>query len=102
VRAISQKRLKEFWTKHAAAEEKLKAWYKVVTKARWRSFAEVRSIYANVDKVGECYVFNIYANTRFRLIAKISHDWTVLLICTVLDHKEYDRAEWKEACICNA
>jgi mRNA interferase HigB len=101
VRAISQKRLKEFWTKHAAAEEKLRAWYRVVKKARWHSFAEVRQVYGDVDRVGECYVFNIYANTRYRLIAKISHDWTVLLICVVLDHKEYDRDAWKRTCFCN-
>jgi mRNA interferase HigB len=101
VRAISQKRLRVFWTRHPAAEPKLRAWYRVVKRARWQSFADVRRVYPSVDRVGQGYVFDIQANTAFRLIAVISPDWTVLLICMVIDHKEYDRGRWKKTCRCD-
>src|SRR5207247_812157 len=101
MRAISQKPLRKFWEKHADAEEPLRAWYKVVKKAHWKNFAEVRSVYNSVSLAGNCYVFNIRGN-HYRLIANISHDWTVLLVCTVLTHMDYDREKWKDACQCNA
>jgi mRNA interferase HigB len=102
VRAISRRRLEKFWRKHTRAKDKLLAWYKVVKKAEWRSFLDVRQAYPRVDRVGECYVFDFSAGAAYRLIAKISHDWTVLLICLVLDHKEYDRDDWKKTCRCYA
>ena len=84
---------------HADAEGPLKAWYKTVKKASWNNFAELHSVYGNVDVVGNCYVFNIKGN-HYRLIVSISHDWTVMLICTVMTHKEYDRDKWKGDCQC--
>ncbi len=102
VRVISRKKLREFWTVHADAEEQLLAWYRVVKKARWRRFADVRAVYGRtVDRIGECFVFNIHGN-RYRLVANISYDWTVVLTCTVLTHEEYDRVNWKETCRCSS
>jgi mRNA interferase HigB len=100
VRAISQKRLNEFWTAHADAEDHLRAWYKTVKKARWQSFADVRRVYSNADRVGECYVFNIRGNA-YRLIVRFLYDWTLALICVVLTHPEYDKEQWKDTCRCN-
>jgi mRNA interferase HigB len=99
MRTISQKRLKEFWTKHRRAEEPLRAWYKVAIKEDWRNLADVRSVYNKADQVGSCLVFNIEGNS-YRLIVRILYDWTLLLVCTVLTHREYDRESWKTTCRC--
>ena len=100
MRVIARKRLREFAAAHADAKDELEAWYKVVKSARWKSFDEVRARYGKtVDRVGSCYVFDIRGN-KYRLIAVLSRDWTVALICVFLTHREYDRAKWKETCAC--
>jgi mRNA interferase HigB len=99
VRTISQKPLKAFWTKHADAEEELKAWYRVAKKAKWEKFEDVRRVYKSVDQVGECLVFNIRHN-NYRLIVKVRFDWAFIFVCQVLTHKEYDRDTWKKTCEC--
>ena len=99
MRVISQKKLRAFWSVHPKAEEPLKAWYKTTEKAEWKQFADVRATYSKVDRVGSCYVFNIHGN-HYRLIAKISHDWTVVLVLAVLTHKQYDTDDWKTSCRC--
>jgi mRNA-degrading endonuclease HigB of HigAB toxin-antitoxin module len=54
-----------------------------------------------VDRVGECYVFNVCHN-KYRLIARITfayqeNDGTVF-VKHVLTHKAYDRDSWKKDC----
>ena len=100
MRAISRKRLEEFWQKHADAEGQLKAWYRIAEKAEWKSFPDVRSVYGSADRVGDCYVFNVRGDS-YRLIVRFLYDWSLVLICAVLTHKEYDLDQWKETCRCN-
>jgi len=98
MRIISRKKLREFWADHPDAEEPLKAWYATVKTVRWEKFADVRKTYGKtVDRVGQCYVFNIHGN-HYRLIAMISHDWTVLLVRAILPHQEYSRGSWRGEC----
>lgn len=99
MRTISQKRLRRFWTKRADAEGELRAWYRVAKKAKWERFADVRAVYSNVDRVGDCLIFNIRGN-HYRLIVRVLYDWTLMLICTVLTHAEYDLETWKDTCRC--
>lgn len=100
MRVIARKRLREFGAIHADAQAELEAWYKVVKKARWQSFDDVRARYgATVDRVGLCYIFDIKGN-KYRLVAVLSPDWTIALICVFLTHAEYDRAKWKKTCHC--
>ena len=99
---LSTKRLRAFWEVHEEAKEPLTAFRKVVEKAEWKNFSDIRTVYsAKVSKVGTCYVFNI-RNNDFRLVAKISYDWTRLQVCVVMTHKEYDSANWKDTCQCNS
>jgi len=100
MRVISKKMLREFWEIHADAKEQLQAWHKVVRKAQWRGFDDIRATYGRtVDRVGGCYVFNIKGKD-YRLIARISPDWTIVFTCIVLTHAEYNRDAWKETCHC--
>ncbi len=94
---ISQKKLREFWTKWPEAENPLRAWYRVAERATWECFADVRAVYPHADQVGRCTVFNIGAN-KFRLVVVIHFDRGRVYIRHVLTHKQYDRGVWKGDC----
>ena len=100
MRVIARKTLRKFWGTHADAKGELEAWYKVIKKAQWRSFDDVRAVYGKtVDRVGLCYIFDIRGN-KYRLVVVLSPDWTVALTCVFLTHREYDRDKWKDTCAC--
>lgn len=92
---ISEKKLREFWERHADAEEPLRAWIRVVHRADWSSFASLRETYAHADVVNDFVVFNIGGN-KFRLVAAIHFDRAKVYIRHVLTHAEYDRGSWKK------
>jgi mRNA interferase HigB len=98
---IARPILREFSDKHSDAREWLDAWWKNVSHSRWENPNDIRAAYNSVDRVGECYVFNVCGN-RYRLIVKIvfayrDNDGTVF-IKHVLTHADYDRGVWKEDC----
>ncbi|MBL8875596.1 MAG: type II toxin-antitoxin system HigB family toxin [Phycisphaerae bacterium] len=99
MRVISLQPLREFWEQHPDAELPLRHWYKVAIAAEWGSIADVRRSYPNADSVsvdsGVLTVFNIGGN-KYRLIARIRYDFSLINIRAVLTHDEYDRDRWKE------
>ena len=100
MRVISLKRLREFWEQHADAEQALRAWYKSVVGAEWKSLQDARATYPHADgvetKSGETLtIFNICGN-KYRLIARIRYDYQLVNIRIVLTHAEYDKGSWKE------
>ena len=100
MRVISLKPLREFWRRHADAEEPLRLWYKTATGADWPSLRDVRQTYPHADGVrtaaGETLtVFNIGGN-KYRLIARIRYDYRLVNVRAVMTHQEYDEGKWKE------
>ena len=91
MRVISRKTLREFCDKHAQAKAPLNAWYDVLSKRSWTSFADFKSFFSrSVDNVGNGrYVFNIGDN--FRLVALVNFPMQVTYVRFVGTHKEYDR-----------
>jgi mRNA interferase HigB len=92
--------LREFWESNPAAEQELREWAKVVRKAAWRSFHEVRQDLRSADNLGDGWVcFDIRRND-FRLIAIVVYDFKMVLVKFVGTHAEYDRLmknrNWKE------
>ena len=94
VRVIAKRRLREFWQGRRDAEEALNGWYRVATRARWTSLADVRKTYRTADQVGKFIVFNIGGN-KDRLIAEIIFPFGRLYVRHVLTHREYDAGKWK-------
>ena len=97
---ISLERLREFWERHADAEEPIRAWYKTVLGAEWTSLQDARAAYPHADGVetdsGETLTdFNIRGN-KYRLIARIRYDYQLVNVRAVLTHAEYDQGKWKE------
>lgn len=96
---ISRKKLREFWQVHEEAEESLSRWFRIVEKADWSSFHDMGQTFGkqNVDKIGDCYAFDVGGN-KYRVIGKVTSTWLTLFIKEVLTHREYDRGKWKKHC----
>lgn len=99
MRVIAMPRLRQFWASHRAAELPLRTWWKIATKAKWDSIADLRRTYPHADAVKlSCglvaTVFNIGGN-KYRLVTKIIYEYHRIYIKAVLTHSEYDRGNWK-------
>jgi mRNA interferase HigB len=93
VRIIARRTLREFWEKHADAEQPLRAWYHDVRKADWQSPADVKRVYANASIVGDDrLVFNIGGN-KYRLVVAVNYRYRICYVRFVGTHKAYDRID---------
>jgi mRNA interferase HigB len=94
MKLISNKALRDFSATHPAAEAPLLNFRVLVEKGRFTSFADLKTTFGSVDKVGERFVFNIGGN-KFRLVAAIAFAPQLLWVKAVLTHTEYDKGDWK-------
>lgn len=68
---ISYGTLKEFYENHADSKDALNNWYRVVLKADWSNYHELKQVFNSVDTVGnDRFVFNIRGN-NYRFVAMI-------------------------------
>ena len=91
---ISNKPLREFAIIHPAAEEPLQSWRHLIERNTSQNYAELKGVFASVDKVGEKYVFNIGGN-KYRLITTITYQIQIMWVKSVLTHAAYDKGAWK-------
>jgi mRNA interferase HigB len=99
MRIISKSKLREFWKAHPDAEKPLKDWYRLVGRADWQHFADVRETYRHADAYCDCVIFDIKGND-YRLIAVALYPIRRVYVRYVLTHKEYDKDKWKDDCNC--
>lgn len=95
MRIITVKRIweaKERWPQSATA---LDEWYRKIKSFRAADFAALKAVFPATDKVGALHVFDIGGN-KVRLIAVVRYTTQKLYIRHVLDHREYDRGQWRE------
>lgn len=92
MRVISNKPLRDFAADHPDADEPLQAWRKTVEATEFKSYADLKRSFNSVDKVGDCYVFDIGGN-KFRVVSGIFFKGQCLYVRHVMTHKEYDK--WK-------
>ena len=99
---VTRKHLAEAETKYPDAAKEIRAWFKIVSEARWRNFIEVRQVFQDADSVDEYVIFNIRQN-RYRLVTIIHYareregrtTMGHIYIRSFLTHKEYDtRKNW--------
>lgn len=87
---VSQKALRLFWEKHPDAEQPLRAWYLIATRAQWRTPADVKTDYGAASIIGNNrVVFNIKGNT-YRLVVVVAYQQGRMFIRFVGTHAEYD------------
>ena len=94
MKIISNSALRAFVADHAQAEAPLQGWRRVIEKNRFASWAELKTAFNSVDKVGELAVFDIGGN-KYRLIAYIRFEKQIVYIKAVLTHRDYDKGAWK-------
>lgn len=92
MRIISNKALQDFADVHQQATAPLQEWRGKIRTETIKSYAELKSRFNSVDKVGNYFVFNIAGN-HYRLIAAIHFNTQTLYIRSIMTHKEYD--QWK-------
>lgn len=91
---ISHRRIVEAADAHPDCRAALDHWYRIAKHARIDSFAQLRTLFAGVDKVGARYVFNIGGN-KLRLIAAVHFDRQKIYVREILTHSQYDKDRWK-------
>ena len=92
---ITRKRLREFIQKYPDSQTSLDNWHRVVKKANYDSFNELRQHFRSADYVDGFVVFNISGN-KYRLITAIHFNRKKVYIRDVLTHREYDRNKWRK------
>ena len=95
MKLISNRALREFSALHPLAEEPLQAWRHIIERNTFQNFAQLRQVFASVDKVGDQYVFNIGGN-KWRLIATVAYGIQIVWVKHILTHIEYDKGAWKQ------
>ena len=93
---ISYSALRKFYNQYPDSEEALNNWYRLVGKADWSNFHEVKNLFNSVDGVGnDRYVFNIRGNT-YRIVAIIKFKARTVYIRFVGTHASYDKINASE------
>lgn len=93
MRVIAVRTLREFWTKHAEAEQPLRAWYKEAGKADWKAPIDITSQYGNARTISnDRAIFSIKGN-NYRLVVAIKYDKGLVFIRFVGTHAEYDKID---------
>lgn len=91
---IAKKRVQEAQLLFPESKSSLDGWYQVISKNNFKSFAELKKFFSSVDKVGSLYVFDVGGN-KIRLIASIHFNRQRIYIRHILNHKDYDKGQWK-------
>jgi mRNA interferase HigB len=96
MRVIALSALRDFWTGEAAysdAREPTMAWYRHVSRADWRSPAEVKRDFgsASILRDGRV-VFNVSGN-KYRIVVWINYPYRVVYIRFIGTHAQYDRID---------
>lgn len=96
---ISLRPLREFWSVHAEAEARLRAWYKTVSTGTWATLSELRATFGRATDVYEdMTIFDVGGN-NYRIIAGVDYEKQIVYVKHVLTHAEYDRESWKRDAI---
>jgi mRNA interferase HigB len=92
---ITKRRITEAKILYPQCTSALAGWLKVVEENEFKNFAELKTVFNSVDKVGDLFVFDIGGN-KLRLVASIHFNRKKLYIRHILTHQEYDKNNWKE------
>jgi mRNA interferase HigB len=90
LRIIAKRILRDFWLRHADAEQSLKAWHKEAAFAIWKSPADVKRWYPSASILSDNrVVFNIKGNT-YRLVVADRYEFHLVYIRFIGTHDQYD------------
>lgn len=83
--------LEKFWKKHPPAEVGLKAWYKKVKAAKWKSMQDLKKDFPTADVIGnDRVIFDIKGND-YRMICMVFIFGSVVYVRFIGTHAQYDK-----------
>ena len=91
---ITKRRIVEGKVAYPQYASALDGWYKIINNNVLNNFADLKTSFNSVDKVGNLYVFDLGGN-KLRLIASIHFNPQKIYIRHILTHKEYDKGDWR-------
>ena len=100
---ISRKKLREFCEAKSQRRPHVQSfedWFKLTRKAQWRNFQDAKRLFGQTDVANDtasgrtATIFDIGGN-KYRVVTLIDYTRQTVLITHVMDHKEYDRNNWK-------
>ena len=95
MRIISKKTLRQFWERHAEAQQALLAWYREVERGDWGTPAHVMGRFPRASIAGnDRVVFRISGG--YRIVARVFYPGRVVYIRFVGTHDEYERITVEE------
>lgn len=93
MRIISRRTLRDFWKRHADAEQPLKAWFAETTRAAWKTMTDIKGRYATASVSGsERIVFNVGGN-KYRLVVKVWFIGQAVWIKFIGTHERYNQID---------
>lgn len=93
MRIVAKRTLRLYWEREHEAEQPLKSWFAVTSKADWSSPRDVKSTYGNASIVGaDRVVFNIGGN-KYRLILRFDYRRRIGVVRFIGTHAEYDQVD---------
>ena len=89
---ISYAIVRDFIDANPQAADVMNNWYRVMSKADWSNFHEIKSMFSNsVDAIGnDRFVFNV-GGGNYRIIVLIFFDVRTMYVRFVGRHSEYDK-----------
>ena len=92
---ITRKSLLQYCSKFPLAATPLQEWYYELINSNFKTFNELKLVYANASLVSDDrVVFNIMGN-RFRLVVRIVFEYKVIQIKWFGTHAQYDKIDVK-------
>ena len=93
MRIIARRTLREFWTRHPAAERPLRAWFAEARGTERRGPADIKARHPSASLLADNrVVFNIGGN-KYRLVVAIRYDARIVFIRFIGTHQQYDRID---------
>ena len=84
----------DFAKRHTASRKPLQRFVTIARAAAWPHFPAIKETFPATDyaPVTGTLIFNIGGN-KYRLVARVDFEEQLLVIQTVLTHREYDRED---------
>ncbi|UVC17051.1 type II toxin-antitoxin system HigB family toxin [Mesorhizobium onobrychidis] len=94
MRIIARRTLREFVDRlERQSDATLDAWFDEVSKADWKTSADVKRLYGTASIVSaERIVFNIKGNA-YRLVVAVDFEKSIVWITWIGTHRAYDRID---------
>jgi mRNA interferase HigB len=93
MRVIAVSKLREFWGRHADAEQPLRAWVAAVVAANWSTPMDITSQFTTATILkSRRVVFNIKGND-YRLVVAVAYKFGAAYVKFIGTNAEYDRID---------